>query len=53
MLVILFTTLGVCAVALLAEWVACVGAPVGYQDEAGFHFGTKSELNDDHSGNPS
>ena len=50
---ILLTTLGVCAVALLAEWLACISAPVGYQDEAGFHFGTKSTTNDDFPGNPS
>ena len=53
MLVILLTTLGVCAVALLAEWLACISAPVGYQDEAGFHFGTKPEGTDKWSGNPS
>jgi hypothetical protein len=53
MLAILLTTLGVCAAALLAEWLACKGAPVGYQDEAGFHFGTKPEAKDRWSGNPS
>jgi hypothetical protein len=53
MLAILLTTLGVCAVALLAEWLACASAPVGYQDDDGFHFGTKPELKDDWDGNPS
>ena len=52
MLAILFTTLGVCAIALLAEWLACLNAPVGYQDDAGFHFGTKPDQDDWH-GNPS
>ena len=53
MLAILFTTLGICLIALLAEWLACVAAPDGYQDEAGFHFGTKPESEDDWKGNPS
>ena len=53
MLAILLTTIGVCAVALLAEWLACASAPVGYQDDAGFHFGKKPETNDDWKGNPS
>jgi hypothetical protein len=53
MWVILFTILGVCSVALLAEWLACLTAPVGYQDDAGFHFGTKPESPDDWKGNPS
>jgi len=52
MLAILLTILGVCVIALLAEWLACVSAPVGYQDDSGFHFGTKPE-NDDWNGNPS
>jgi len=53
MLVILLTTLGVCAVALLAEWLACARAPVGYQDETGFHFGPEPDSEDKWSGNPS
>jgi hypothetical protein len=52
MLAILLTIVGVCSVALLIEWLACMGAPVGYQDESGFHFGTKPEA-DEWSGNPS
>jgi len=50
---ILLTTLAVCAIALLAEWLASMAAPVGYQDDSGFHFGTKPESNDDWKGNPS
>jgi hypothetical protein len=53
MLAILIATLGLCAVALLTEWLACASAPMGYQDEAGFHFGTKPESSDDWNGNPS
>jgi len=53
MLAILLTTLGVCGVALLAEWLACARAPVGYQDDAGFHLGTKPESDNDWNGNPS
>jgi len=53
MLAILFTTLGVCAVALIAEWLACAAAPLGYQDETGFHFGREPESHDEWHGNPS
>ena len=52
MLAILLTTLGVCVIAFLGEWLASLSAPVGYQDDAGFHFGTKPE-HDDWTGNPS
>jgi hypothetical protein len=53
MLAILLTTLGICAVGLLAEWLACAAAPLGYQDETGFHFGPEQESHDEWSGNPS
>ena len=53
MLAILLTTLGVGAVALIAEWLACAAAPLGYQDETGFHFGREPEAHDEWHGNPS
>ena len=53
MLAVLFTMLGLFAVGVFAEGLACLSAPVGYQDEAGFHFGPEPECHDDWAGNPS
>lgn len=50
---VLLTALGVCLVALLADWLACVNAPLGYQDQSGFHHGTPPDHPDEGSGNPS
>ena len=53
MTTILLTAAGASAVVLLAEWLACKKAPVGYQDEAGFHFGSKPDHKEEWTGNPS
>ena len=55
MMIVLCVLLGLLAVGLMAELYAAVTAPLGYQDESGFHFGRDHAESADESwrGNPS
>jgi len=55
MMAILNITLALIAAVLVVELFMAASAPVGYQDEDGFHLGSeKTGVKDEvHSGNPS
>lgn len=55
MMAILNITLALVAAGLVVELFAAATAPLGYQDEKGFHLGSEKTAASDevHSGNPS
>lgn len=55
MMTVMLILLGLIAVGLIAELIAVARAPLGYQDESGFHFGRESAAGAEKSGceNPS
>jgi hypothetical protein len=42
MMTVMFTLLAFIAIGLITELIAVAKAPLGYQDENGFHFGRES-----------
>ena len=54
MMAILNITLALIAAGLVVELFAAATAPLGYQDESGFHHGPEeTDADEIHSGNPS
>ena len=55
MMAVLLIMSGLLAFAVLTEWIACLTAPLGYQDETGFHLGPEkaAEADEAWGGNPS
>lgn len=54
MMAVMIVVGGLLVLAALVDLVACLTAPVGYQDESGFHLGSeRSESEERWSGNPS
>ena len=45
MMTILFTAFALTAAGLITELIAANHAPFGYEDEAGFHFGSEPSRN--------
>ena len=55
MMTFLLILLALTSAGLITELLAAAAAPLGYQDESGFHFGCEHSLKADEfeSGNPS
>jgi hypothetical protein len=53
MMAILHITMALVAAGLVVELFAAATAPLGFQDEGGFHLGQDRSLDQSESGNPS